>query len=132
LGFATIANAEPTSFWFSGSGKDGNGTLAVGFGGDNFGIEFGIIDDANLPDGTLDYECPHSDYTSLGNKTLESNAGFDLIGMITFRKKLFFGGPGLYWRHTGEVVRSNATGWCYTTLNQTTLLQKSLVPDGSR
>lgn len=120
LGLAANANAESGSFWFSGGGKDGNGSLAIGFGSDNLGIEFGLIDDANLPAGTLDYECPHWDYTSLGNKTLESSAGFDLIGMINLSENIIlYGGPGLYWHRTGEVVRSNATGWYYTQSDDT-------------
>lgn len=115
LGTKITANAETGSFWFSGGVKDANGTFAIGFGGENLGIEFGVIDDANLPVGTLDYECPHWDYTSLGNRTLESSAGFDLIGMIHLSEYIvLYGGPGIYWHETGEVVRSNATGWLYT------------------
>lgn len=115
LGFAANANAESGSFWFSGGSKDGNGTFAVGFGGGNLGIEFGIIDDATLPYGTLDYECPHWNYTSLGNRTLESSAGIDLIGLIYLSDNIvLYGGPGLYWHRTGEVVMSNDTGWHYT------------------
>lgn len=121
LGLTTISNAEP-SFWFSGGGKDGNGSFAIGFGGDNIGIEFGLIDDATIPNGTLDYECPHWDYTSLGDKTLRSSVGFDLIGMFHLSDNIvLYGGPGIYWHETGEVVRSNATGWLYTQTSDTTV-----------
>ncbi len=120
LGFTVNANAESGSFWFSGGGKDGNGTLAIGFGSENVGIEFGLIDDDNLPVGTLDYECPHWDFTSLGDKTLESSVGIDLIGMINLSENIIlYGGPGLYWDRTGEVVRSNETGWFYTQSDNT-------------
>lgn len=121
LGIATITNAESGSFWFSGGSKDGYGNFAIGFGGETLGFEFGIIDDANLPAGTLDYECPHWDYTSLGNRTLASSVGIDLLGMIHLSENIIlYGGPGLYWHRTGEVVRSNATGWYYTETDDTT------------
>ncbi|NLW47064.1 MAG: hypothetical protein GXY86_06975 [Firmicutes bacterium] len=115
LGTTATAKAESGAFWFSGGCLDGNGSLSMGFGGKNLGVEFGMIDDSTLPDGTLDYECPHWDYTSLGSQRLGSTVGFDLIGMIHLSDNiLFYGGPGIYWYETGEVVRSNATGWLYT------------------
>lgn len=122
LGTTATTNAESGSFWFSGGCVDGNGSVAIGFGGKNLGVEFGMIDDATLPVGTLDYECPHWDYTSLGDKRLGSTAGFDLIGMLHLSDNVvLYGGPGLYWRQTGEVVRSNATGWLYTQTSDTTI-----------
>ncbi len=121
LGFTTITNAESGSFWFSGGSKDGNGSFAFGFGFDNIGFEVGVIDDTNTPKGTLDYECPHWDYTSLGERTTASTVGIDLIGMINLSNNVtLYGGPGLYWHHTGEIVRSNASGWYYTQSSETT------------
>ncbi len=120
LGFTAITYAESGSFWFSGGSKDGYGNFAVGFGGRDIGIEIGIIDNDNLPSGTLDYECPHWDYTSLGHKTIEPSVGIDLIGMFHISDHvMLYGGPGLYWHHTGEIVRSNSTGWLYTQSNET-------------
>lgn len=111
----TYADSDSCFFWFSGGSKDGYGSFSVGFGGDSLGIEFGFIDDANLPEGTLDYECPHWDYTSIGNRRLESTTGIDFLGMIHLSKHIIlYGGPGIYWSRRGEVVRSNATGWYYT------------------
>lgn len=118
----TYAGSHSNSgfFWFSGGGKNGNGNFAVGFGGDNLGVEFGLIDDANLPEGTLDYECPHWDFTSIGNRTLKSTTGIDLLGMFHLSQHvILYGGPGIYWSHRGEVVRSNATGWYYTETDHT-------------
>ncbi len=121
LGFAAIANAESGSFWFSGGSKDGHGSFAVGFGGETLGFEFGVIDNADAPYDTLDYPCPHWNFTSLGTRTLEASAGIDLIGMIQLSENIIlYGGPGLYWHRTGEVVRSNDTGWYYTETDNTT------------
>ncbi len=120
LGCTAATYAESGFFWFSGGGKDGNGNFAIGFGGDTLGVEFGFIDDADLPLGTLDYECPHWNFTSVGIRTLESTAGIDLLGMIHLSSNIIlYGGPGMYWRRTGEVVRSNDTGWYYTETNGT-------------
>ena len=120
LAGTTVAYADSGFFWFSGGNKDGNGNFAVGFGGDNLGIEIGFIDDATRPAGTFDYQCPHWNYTSMGIQTLESTAGIDLLGMLHLSEHfILYGGPGLYWHHSGEVVRSNDTGWYYTETDDT-------------
>lgn len=82
------------------------------------GLGLSIIFSADdIPSDTLDYPCPHGDYTNLGKRQKEN--AFALYGkygknFFLKRELYIFATSGLYFAEEIRLVRSNITGLHYT------------------
>jgi len=80
-----------------------------------FGLFF-IFDADEVPNDTLEYPCPHGNYSSLGIR--QKGPGYGFFGKagleLIKNKDLFvFGLGGIALEEKVKLVRSNVTGWYY-------------------
>lgn len=108
--FASEARAITPAAWLSVGGKDGNTGFAVGFRGQELGVEIGGINESDYSsDDVFDYPAPSSFFTDLGEQKVDSAVGFDILGFYNPSKQVsFFGGLGLYFQEYRRIARSTA------------------------
>jgi len=86
------------------------------------GIPFTLNRD-DLPNGTLEYPCPHNDYRGLGIKDKGAELGvYAKFGVEPIKDTgvFIFAIGGATWGSEVDLVQSNATGWYYEQSKRTT------------
>lgn len=82
-----------------------------------FAIGLGFIFNADdVPDGTLEYPVPHSNYADLGNRQKGNEyAVFGKYGLEPIKNSgvFIFGLGGVSFSEEIDLARSNVTGWYY-------------------
>lgn len=82
-----------------------------------FAIGLGFIFNADdVPDGTLEYPVPHSDYTNLGDRQKGNEyALYGKYGLEPVKNSgvFIFGLGGVSFSEEIDLARSNVTGWYY-------------------
>lgn len=115
------ARAITPAAWLSVGAKDGNTGFAVGFRGQELGVEIGGINESDYSsDDIYDYPVPHLNFTDLGEQKVDSAVGFDVLGFYNPSKQVsLYGGLGLYFQEYRRIARSNLSALLYTEAKDT-------------
>ena len=107
-----------------GSNSDGKSSMSVGFNGHgNWGMEVGVIFDAEFTGNLIDYPVPHTLYTDLGTKKTMNTLGLDIARFFEVSSQVrAFGELGMYVETKKHIAQSTATGWYYTQEDQSSIV----------
>ncbi len=102
------------SLWL-GAGFNNHYSLELGARYKYIGADYSVTFDSDEPPNVNDYECPHNDFRSLGDKRVDDTMGADILGFYDPTNWLaVYLGAGIFWNTYQEITQSNVTGWKYT------------------
>lgn len=122
---AAVSCSAQADFWVSGGSNSNSKTsMSIGFkGGSEWGMEIGIIYDAEYTGNLLDYPVPHSSYIDLGTKKTMNTLGLDIARFFEISPQVrAYGEVGMYAETKKHIAQSTVTGWYYTQEDQSSIV----------
>jgi hypothetical protein len=107
----------------AGSNTSGKSSISIGFKGNEWGVSWGVIQDAEFQQTLLDYPVPHSSYVDLGTQKTANTMGADFQRYFELSSSTrMYGELGMYAETKKHIAQSTVTGWNYTQEDKSSIL----------